>query len=197
MRIDEQPTNGGIAIAVRGRGAWWNAIGEQTCRRLEVSACRDASTARVVPSFERGHGDPERCARVRSLLVEEAGGRVTDLAGGPLDCSTGHRLLRNEELLASNGLLHAAALEHPLFSLSCAEGWSVKADIVKQVLREHYRPHGLGYDRPCLDVASLPSCHVLDTPAGDVERLVQRHKGVLVATVPFLALARPRSSCRV
>jgi 3'(2'), 5'-bisphosphate nucleotidase len=159
VRIDERPSNGGMAIAVRGRGAWWNAVGEQTCRRLEVSACRDASTARVVQSFERQHGDSERSARVRrllgsnrppllmdsqakhvtvaagmsdllmrfppdgsfhdsvwdqaagSLLIEEAGGRVTDLAGVPLDFATGRRLLRNEGLLASNGLLHAAAIE--------------------------------------------------------------------------------------
>jgi 3'(2'), 5'-bisphosphate nucleotidase len=159
VRIDEKPSNGGIAIAVRGLGAWWNAVGEQTCRRLEVSACRDASTARVVQSFERHHGDPERCARVLqllgndrpvllmdsqakhvtvaagvsdllmrfppdasfhdsvwdqaagSLLIEEAGGRVTDLGGGPLDFATGRRLLRNQGMLASNGLLHAAALE--------------------------------------------------------------------------------------
>jgi hypothetical protein len=48
---------------------------------------------------------------------------------------------------------------HPLFSLSCAEGWSVKADVMNQVLRKHFQPHGQGYDRACLDVASLPWCH--------------------------------------
>jgi hypothetical protein len=55
----------------------------------------------------------------------------------------------------------------------------------------------VGGDRACLEVTSLPSCHVLDTSAGDVESLVQRHKSVVVATVQFLALARPRPSCRV
>ena len=30
---------------------------------------------------------------------------------------------------------------HPLFSLSRAEGWSVKAHVMKQVLREHFWPH--------------------------------------------------------
>ena len=30
---------------------------------------------------------------------------------------------------------------HPLFSLSRAEGWSVKANVMKQVLREHFWPH--------------------------------------------------------
>ena len=46
-----------------------------------------------------------------SLLVEEAGGHVTDLAGNPLDFTTGRRLLRNRGMLASNGVLHTAALE--------------------------------------------------------------------------------------
>jgi 3'(2'), 5'-bisphosphate nucleotidase len=45
-----------------------------------------------------------------SLLVEEAGGRVTDLEGSPLDFTTGRRLLRNRGLVASNCLLHDAVL---------------------------------------------------------------------------------------
>jgi myo-inositol-1(or 4)-monophosphatase len=39
------------------------------------------------------------------LIVEEAGGKVTDFGGGPPDAS-GH------EVVSSNGLLHAALLEH-------------------------------------------------------------------------------------
>jgi 3'(2'), 5'-bisphosphate nucleotidase len=46
-----------------------------------------------------------------ALLVEEAGGRVTDLDGLPLDFTTGRRLLRNTGLLASNGLLHYVVLD--------------------------------------------------------------------------------------
>jgi 3'(2'), 5'-bisphosphate nucleotidase len=45
-----------------------------------------------------------------TLIVEEAGGRVTDLNGNPLDFSAGTRLLRNEGILVSNGVLHAPAL---------------------------------------------------------------------------------------
>lgn len=45
-----------------------------------------------------------------ALVVSEAGGRVSDLAGRSLDFSTGRRLLRNSGLLASNGWLHDAAL---------------------------------------------------------------------------------------
>jgi 3'(2'), 5'-bisphosphate nucleotidase len=46
-----------------------------------------------------------------SLIVEEAGGRITDLEGQPLDFTAGRTLARNRGMLASNGLLHAAALQ--------------------------------------------------------------------------------------
>jgi 3'(2'), 5'-bisphosphate nucleotidase len=151
--------HGGIAIAVRGHGAWWSAGGEDTFQRLAVSTCRDVSNARVVQSFEARHGDPERFVHALhaletiappllmdsqakhvtvaagasdllirfpphaefhdavwdqaagTLLIEEAGGRVTDLAGQPLDFTSGRHLLRNTGMLASNGFLHAATLE--------------------------------------------------------------------------------------
>lgn len=45
-----------------------------------------------------------------SIVVEEAGGRVTDLDGQPLDFSHGRTLARNRGLLATNGLLHEALL---------------------------------------------------------------------------------------
>lgn len=45
-----------------------------------------------------------------SLLVEEAGGRVTDLDGKPLDFTTGRFLSNNRGLVASNGLIHDDAL---------------------------------------------------------------------------------------
>lgn len=41
-----------------------------------------------------------------SLLVEEAGGRVTDLDGRPLDFAAGRTLMNNRGLVASNGLIH-------------------------------------------------------------------------------------------
>jgi 3'(2'), 5'-bisphosphate nucleotidase len=155
----QRSAHGGLAIAVRGEGAWWSASGEDTCHRLTVSACADVSVARLVQSFEGRHGDPERCARALrslgnerspflmdsqakqvtiaagssdllmrfpphpgfhdavwdqaagSLLIEEAGGRVTDLTGRSLDFASGRRLLRNTGVIASNGLLHLAVLE--------------------------------------------------------------------------------------
>jgi len=45
-----------------------------------------------------------------SLVVEEAGGSITDLDGRPLDFSAGRTLAYNRGLLASNGRLHPAAL---------------------------------------------------------------------------------------
>jgi 3'(2'), 5'-bisphosphate nucleotidase len=46
-----------------------------------------------------------------SIIVEEAGGRVTDLAGAPLDFSRGRRLGNRNGIVCSNGLLHDRLLE--------------------------------------------------------------------------------------
>ena len=45
-----------------------------------------------------------------SIVVEEAGGRVTDLDGKPLDFSKGRTLAENRGVVATNGPLHDAAL---------------------------------------------------------------------------------------
>ncbi len=44
------------------------------------------------------------------LIVEEAGGRVTDMHGRPLDLASNARMLDNRGVIASNGAIHAAAL---------------------------------------------------------------------------------------
>lgn len=46
-----------------------------------------------------------------SLLVQEAGGMVTDLRGAALDFGAGRTLRRNVGVLASNGQLHPSALQ--------------------------------------------------------------------------------------
>jgi 3'(2'), 5'-bisphosphate nucleotidase len=150
--------DGGIAIAVRGRRAWWTSPIGGRLAQLSVSATTDPVRTRVLHSFEAAHSDVTRLDRVLSalgteappmlmdsqakhvvlaagdadlllrfptsqgvrdtiwdqaagsLLIEEAGGRVTDLAGRALDFSTGRRLLRNEGLVASNGRLHDSVL---------------------------------------------------------------------------------------
>jgi 3'(2'), 5'-bisphosphate nucleotidase len=45
-----------------------------------------------------------------SILVEEAGGKVSDLDGKTLDFSQGRTLAKNRGICATNGLLHEAAL---------------------------------------------------------------------------------------
>jgi 3'(2'), 5'-bisphosphate nucleotidase len=46
-----------------------------------------------------------------ALIVEEAGGRITDLSGKPFDFSAGRLLLHNRGVLCSNGLLHPVFLQ--------------------------------------------------------------------------------------
>lgn len=46
-----------------------------------------------------------------SLLLEEAGGRITDLDGKPLDFNLGRRLENNRGICASNKLVHDAVLQ--------------------------------------------------------------------------------------
>jgi len=45
-----------------------------------------------------------------SIIIEEAGGKVTDLHGHRLDFTTGRSLSNNRGILASNSLLHPSAL---------------------------------------------------------------------------------------
>jgi 3'(2'), 5'-bisphosphate nucleotidase len=149
---------GGIAVAVRGLGAWWSPLADNSLQRLSVSRTDDPDRTRVLHSFEASHGDVGRLTRAvsvlgtrmptipmdsqakhvviasggadvllrfprdegghdaiwdqaaGSLLIEEAGGRITDLSGRTLDFSAGRHLLYNEGLVASNGLLHDAVL---------------------------------------------------------------------------------------
>ncbi len=45
------------------------------------------------------------------VVVQEAGGKVTDMFGQPLDFSHGRKLLGNSGVIATNGLLHEAVIE--------------------------------------------------------------------------------------
>jgi 3'(2'), 5'-bisphosphate nucleotidase len=46
-----------------------------------------------------------------ALIITEAGGRVTDIHGQPLDFASGPKMLNNRGVIASNGLLHEAVLK--------------------------------------------------------------------------------------
>jgi 3'(2'), 5'-bisphosphate nucleotidase len=154
----EDGADGGVAIAVRNRGAWWMPLDSGVLTRLSVSRESNPAKTRALHSRESRHSDIEELHRVLralrssappvlmdgqakhvllaagaaellmripidreyreaiwdqaagALLIEEAGGRVTDLDGLPLDYTTGRHLLRNAGLIASNGLLHDAVL---------------------------------------------------------------------------------------
>lgn len=149
---------GGVAIAARGRGAWWMPLDGSHLTRLSVSRESNPARTRALHSQESRHSDIDELRRVLhalgshasptlmdgqtkqvllaagsaelvmrippdrgyreaiwdaaagARLVEEAGGRVTDLDGLPLDFTTGRHLLRNTGLVASNGLLHGVVL---------------------------------------------------------------------------------------
>jgi 3'(2'), 5'-bisphosphate nucleotidase len=45
-----------------------------------------------------------------SIIVQEAGGKVTDMAGEPLDFSLGRRLSNNRGIVVTNGELHDLVL---------------------------------------------------------------------------------------
>ena len=46
-----------------------------------------------------------------SIIAEEAGGRVTDVLGHPLDFSCGVKMVKNHGILVSNGILHDVVLK--------------------------------------------------------------------------------------
>jgi 3'(2'), 5'-bisphosphate nucleotidase len=46
-----------------------------------------------------------------SIILEEAGGKLTDLSGKPLDFTQGRLLTNNHGVLATNGLLHEKVLQ--------------------------------------------------------------------------------------
>jgi 3'(2'), 5'-bisphosphate nucleotidase len=167
LNTDCQPDfngTGAVLVAAHGRGTWVLPMvangAEPEPHRLQASACRRPSEARVLRSFESGHtnvsqidyfaqaleinaepvrmdsqakyallaaGQGELILRLLSpnnpdyrekiwdqaagsLIVEEAGGKVSDLDGKPLDFTSGRTLTRNRGVLASNGHLHAPAL---------------------------------------------------------------------------------------
>ena len=45
-----------------------------------------------------------------AIIIEEAGGKITDLNGAPIDYTAGKSLLRNPGILVSNGRLHTPFL---------------------------------------------------------------------------------------
>ena len=65
---------------------------------------------RVPSSTEPGYKENIWDHAAGAIIAEEAGGRVTDVLGRPLDFSSGVRMEKNHGILASNGILHEAVL---------------------------------------------------------------------------------------
>ncbi len=66
---------------------------------------------RVPSSSEPGYKEKVWDHAAGTMIAEEAGGKVTDLYGRPLDFSCGVRLEKNFGILVSNGILHEAVLK--------------------------------------------------------------------------------------
>jgi 3'(2'), 5'-bisphosphate nucleotidase len=65
---------------------------------------------RVMPAGNPTYKEKIWDVAAGALIVQEAGGKVTDLDGNELDFGAGRTLRYNRGVLASNGRLHAAAL---------------------------------------------------------------------------------------
>jgi 3'(2'), 5'-bisphosphate nucleotidase len=77
---------------------------------LLAAGCGEAML-RLPPDDNRSYQEKIWDQAAGALILEEAGGRISDLDGKPLDFSHGRTLARNRGVLASNGHLHAALLE--------------------------------------------------------------------------------------
>jgi 3'(2'), 5'-bisphosphate nucleotidase len=65
---------------------------------------------RLPPEKDPGYQEKIWDQAAGALIVEEAGGRISDLTGKPLDFTCGRTLQRNRGVLATNGRLHERVL---------------------------------------------------------------------------------------
>jgi len=66
---------------------------------------------RIPSSAEPGYKENIWDHAAGAIIAEEAGGKVTDILGHPLDFSCGIKMVKNHGILASNGILHATILK--------------------------------------------------------------------------------------
>ena len=66
---------------------------------------------RVPSSGEPGYKENIWDHAAGSIIAEEAGGKVTDIVGHPLDFSSGIKMEKNQGILVSNGFLHEVVLK--------------------------------------------------------------------------------------
>ncbi len=84
---------------------------DSQAKYLVVAAGDGDLIFRLLPSGDRTFRERIWDQAAGALLVEEAGGRITDLTGANLDFGAGARLERNLGVLTSNGPLHDLALD--------------------------------------------------------------------------------------
>jgi len=66
---------------------------------------------RVPSPLEPGYKENIWDHAAGSIIAEEAGGKVTDVLGRPLDFSCGIKMVKNHGILVSNGILHDVVLK--------------------------------------------------------------------------------------
>ncbi len=66
---------------------------------------------RIPSSAEPGYKENIWDHAAGAVIAEEAGGKVTDVLGRPLDFSSGIKMVKNQGVLASNGILHDVILK--------------------------------------------------------------------------------------
>jgi 3'(2'), 5'-bisphosphate nucleotidase len=97
------------ALVARAIGITAEPLRLDSQTKYAVVARGDASVYLRLP-----HGDYRENVwdhAAGSLIVSEAGGRVTDIDGRPLDFTTGRRLTANRGIVATAAPIHAAVLE--------------------------------------------------------------------------------------
>ena len=98
----------GIAKALRIESP---ALKMDSQAKYGVLARGDAALYLRLPSPESPHYREKIWDHAAgSLIVEEAGGRITDMHGARLDLASQARMQHNSGVIVSNGLLHEAVL---------------------------------------------------------------------------------------
>ncbi|MCE9635451.1 MAG: 3'(2'),5'-bisphosphate nucleotidase [Planctomycetes bacterium] len=120
LRLCESVESGhsdhGASVALRTKlGIVASSVRLDSQAKYALLAMGGAELYLRAPTRPSAPGKPERREWIWDhaagvIVVEEAGGCVTDLAGRPFDFGRGRRLTANRGVVATNGLLHEAVL---------------------------------------------------------------------------------------
>ena len=135
----QEGETGYIFVAVRGEGSYRMPISGGEMTKLQVVSSDDVSRFRFVESVEASHGNQEQQNAIAqavgitsesvpspkypdyreniwdhaagAIVVEEAGGTVTDMYGKSLDFGSASKMHDNRGVVVSNGTIHDAVLK--------------------------------------------------------------------------------------